>query len=253
MLENSANTVAAWLKDSGMKVNVEKTEIVVFYKNDTAPMEITVLEKTVTTKKSMNVLGLLFEAKLTWGGQVHKSIKKANQSLQGLKQILRYFNMEEKSQLVTAFYYSRLYYGSQIWLHQGLKKTFRDQLYSASGRALRHLDWKEESYKRLHKKFNRAGPNQWEAYGLSLLFYDIVNQMLPEEEWIRSQLNQLHNSRCNTFNFVSNNLTKCGFNMPSNRLRLLNGKIEKDWLDLTKGLYKAKCKEKFISAPLLDW
>jgi hypothetical protein len=30
---------------------MEKTEIVVFYKNDTAPIQIRVLEKTVTTKR----------------------------------------------------------------------------------------------------------------------------------------------------------------------------------------------------------
>ncbi len=45
LLETSTNTVAAWLKDSGKKVNGEKTEIVVFYKNDTAPVQIRVLEK----------------------------------------------------------------------------------------------------------------------------------------------------------------------------------------------------------------
>ena len=92
-----------------MKVNVEKTEIVVFYKNDSTPIQITVLDKTVTTKKSMNVLGILFEDNLTWEGQVHKSINKANQSIQGLKQIFPYFNKEEKTRLLTAFYYSRLY------------------------------------------------------------------------------------------------------------------------------------------------
>ena len=170
-----------------------------------------------------------------------------------MKQILCYFNEEEKTRLVTAFYYSRLYYGSQIWLHQGLNKNYRDQLYSASGRALRHLDWKEDSYKRLHKKFKRAIPDQWEAYGLSLWFYDMYHQMVPEEEWIRSQLNQLHNSRSIVFNFVSNNRTKCGFNLPSNRLKLLNGKIGKDWIDLTKNLYKTRCKETFINAPLIHW
>ena len=47
MLETSTNTVVAWLKDSGKKVNGEKTEIVVFYKNDTAPVQIRVLEKMV--------------------------------------------------------------------------------------------------------------------------------------------------------------------------------------------------------------
>jgi hypothetical protein len=49
LLEKSLNTVANWLKNSGMKVNVEKTEIVVFFKNDTASEQITVLGKTVTT------------------------------------------------------------------------------------------------------------------------------------------------------------------------------------------------------------
>ena len=253
VLEKSINVVANWLKNSGMKVNVEKTEIVVFYKNDTAALDITVLGKTVVTKKSMNVLGILFESKLTWGSQVHKSIKKANQSLQGLKQIFRYFNCEENVKLLTAFYYSRLYYASQIWLHQGLNKSFRDQLYSASGRALRHLDRNEESYKVLHKKFKRAVPSQWEAYQLSILFYDIYNRKSPEDEWIFSQLNQVHNNRFKTYNFVSNNITKCGFNMPSNRLRLLNGKIEINMIDQSKPLFKTKCKEIFINAPLVQW
>jgi hypothetical protein len=125
-------------------------------------------------------------------------------------------------------------------------KNHREQLYSASGRALRHLDWKEESYK-------RAIPDQWEAYEVCLWFYGMYHQMVPEEEWIRSKLNQLHNSGSNVFNFVSNSRTKCGFNIHSNCLKLLNGKIGKDWIDLTKTLYKARCKETFINAPLIHW
>jgi hypothetical protein len=59
-------------------------------------------------------------------------------------------------------------------IQQGLKKNYGDQLYSASGRTIRQLDWREESYKRLHKKFKRAVPKQWEAYSLSVLLYDIA-------------------------------------------------------------------------------
>lgn len=44
-------------------------------------------------------------------------------------------------------------------IQQGLKKNYGDQLYSASGRTIRQLDWREESYKRLHKKCKRAVPN----------------------------------------------------------------------------------------------
>jgi hypothetical protein len=71
-------------------------------------------------------------------------------------------------------------------IQQGLKKIYGDQLYSASGRTIRQLDWREESYKRLHKKCKRAVPKQWEAYSLSVLLYDIANHMEPEEEWIQS-------------------------------------------------------------------
>jgi hypothetical protein len=35
--------------------------------------------------------------------------------------------------------------------------------------------------------------------------------------------------------------------------QLLNGKIGKDWIDLTKNLYKTRCKETFINAPLIHW
>ena len=47
-----------------LKVNVEKPEIVIFYKTDTATTSIKLKEIEVHTKKQMSVLRVIFDSKL---------------------------------------------------------------------------------------------------------------------------------------------------------------------------------------------
>jgi hypothetical protein len=62
----------------------------------------------------MNVLGLTFDSKLNWGPLVSRAIKGANNSLQAIKMIRKYFKTFEIIQLLTSNFYSKLYYGSEI-------------------------------------------------------------------------------------------------------------------------------------------
>jgi hypothetical protein len=63
----------------------------------------------------MNVLGLTFDSRLYWGPQVSRAIKGANNSLQAIKMIRKYCKTFEIIQLLTSNFYSKLYYGSEIW------------------------------------------------------------------------------------------------------------------------------------------
>ena len=53
--------------------------------------------------------------RLNWGPQVSRAIKGANNSLQAIKMIRKYFKTSEIIQLLTSNFYSKLYYGSEIW------------------------------------------------------------------------------------------------------------------------------------------
>jgi hypothetical protein len=52
-----------WLKKSGLKVNEAKTEVCLFYKNETRPVEIMISNTKVKSKSTISVLGIIFDSK----------------------------------------------------------------------------------------------------------------------------------------------------------------------------------------------
>ena len=63
-----------WLKDSGLVVNAEKTEICLFLKRDHPTVNLTITGKLIKSKKNINVLGVTFNSKLQWSSQVSQAI-----------------------------------------------------------------------------------------------------------------------------------------------------------------------------------
>jgi hypothetical protein len=57
-MNKSLEVITKWLKKSGLKVNQEKTELCLFYKNDMAPVSISVSGIEITLKSTINVLGV---------------------------------------------------------------------------------------------------------------------------------------------------------------------------------------------------
>ena len=66
----------------------------------------------------MNVLGVSFDSKLNWQIQIQNSITKAKKALNAIKLIRNFFTKNELLTLITANYYSVLYYNSEIWYLQ---------------------------------------------------------------------------------------------------------------------------------------
>jgi hypothetical protein len=82
-LEKELEMIVNWLKDSGLVVNGNKTEVCLFHRNDQNPVPVKVSGVTIPSQKSMNVLGVLFHCKLDWKTQVASAIKKlTNHSMQ---------------------------------------------------------------------------------------------------------------------------------------------------------------------------
>ena len=103
------------IEGSGLKINENKTEICLFHRNDHTPITLTLNGISLKTKSSMNVLGVLFDSKLSWGDQVNKTINKAKKTLHAINLIKKYFTNDELKSLLTSNYYSVLYYNSEIW------------------------------------------------------------------------------------------------------------------------------------------
>ena len=72
----SLEMIIKWLKDSELKVNDAKTELCLFHRSDTPPIQIEINGFIVKSKNTMIILGLIFDSKLQWEPQIENAMKK---------------------------------------------------------------------------------------------------------------------------------------------------------------------------------
>ena len=97
-----------WFLNSEFCVNQKKTEVSVFYQNDSRACKAVFGSEKVNVLKNMKILGLIFDSKLNWYHQTVTAIEKANKAKQALRIISRYFSPQKMVKLPTALFYSRL-------------------------------------------------------------------------------------------------------------------------------------------------
>ena len=91
----------------------------------------------ITSKQSINVLGVEFDCKIQWGVHMSNAIKKAKKYLHAIRLIIIFFNKEELKQLIPSNFYSVLYYNSEIWHIPTLSRVLEGFIISASAAALK--------------------------------------------------------------------------------------------------------------------
>ena len=111
----------------------------------------------------MNILGVIFDSKLTWNELIANCISKAKKTRFGLRLLRKYFNQAEMRNLLDANFYSVVYYNSVIWLTPELKSPLRQSLLSIFANALRTClknENHEISFERLHLNAKKCTPSQ---------------------------------------------------------------------------------------------
>ena len=58
-MESDPVNITGWLRDSGLKVNGDKTELCLFYKKDTPWITINFGDTTISSMSSINILGVM--------------------------------------------------------------------------------------------------------------------------------------------------------------------------------------------------
>ena len=251
MLEERIRAALEWITKSGLKVNLEKTEVCIFHRMDTSKATFTVGNVRVDSSHRINCLGVILDNQLSWDLQIEKVITDSRRSLQAVRMVRRYFSKEETAKLVTSLVYSRLYYASEAWLLPTLKEKLFKKLNSQSGKILKIVD-KELSYTQLHKKYNRATPRIFALYQTCINYYNIMRSWgFMREEKAKAQLNTMQSTRSNFLIFIRQNNYKCGLNNISNRLRSVTNVIKKDWMLVDKNAFKTLCKKHVIQEHLM--
>jgi hypothetical protein len=240
----------SWLASSGLKVNLEKTELTIFHRHDTSSANIKVKDIVVNSSSTLKVLGIVFDNRLQWDKQVEKVTRETRRSLQGLNIIKRHFTEQELLTLVTSLCFSKLYYGSQVWLLPTLKESLYKKLFSQSGQCLSICN-RELSHINLHKKYLRATPKLFSLYQTAVNYYETMTENDHALETPDIRLNTLSDRRNVMLTFVRTNKYKVGLNLLSNRLRAISKCIPKSFISQTKNQFKTFCKINLIQKGLL--
>ena len=244
-MEKTLEMITKWLKDSGLKVNENKTELCLFHRNDTQKISINIQGQLIYSKKSMNVLGVIFDTKLNWSDQVANAIIKSNKALCAIRLIKRYLLPTEVRTLLISNYYSILYYNSEIWLSPNLCHESKQQLMSASANALRScipLPNPFVSFEAIHRHFKFSTPSQIGLFKISIQLHKIFNSHEQTADWLLFTNQIISSGRQQQFDILRLNNYKIGLNILANKLYYLKSQINLDLLNLSLPAFKKEMK-----------
>ena len=143
---------------------MKTTQKFVYFTAKIPPVEIVLNKVVIKSSKTINVLGVRFDHKMTWSPHISNQINKANQALHAIRLIKKYFTQGEILSLITSNFFSILYYNSEVWHLPNLKPELKQHLLSASANALklaqRYPDCME-SFINVHKSVKRATPENF--------------------------------------------------------------------------------------------
>ena len=212
-------------------------------------VDIVIENTTLTSKNTMSILGITFDSNLKWTQQYSKAIKEANTNLYAIKRIAKFFNEEERKMLITSLFYSKLYYGSEVW-HLPDRSTEQNKMIKfASANALRIISNEMTIYHthtEIHKMAKRALPDQMIQYKHALMMYKLFIHCTPDNEFVHLNFQANLNQRLQHHKFLKMQNYSVGNNILLNRMCSLNNTILKSMTDVSYLSYKLKCKELFL-------
>ena len=77
--------------------------------------------------------------------------------------------------------------------------------------------------------------------------YKLFNSIICENEFVHLNFQLYDNERGQNLVFLKEQTYDVGKNILLNRFTELNNLIDKDWLNLSLGTFKIKCKEKILN------
>ena len=149
--------------------------------------------------------------------------------------------------VVTAFYFSVLYYASEAWFHRHLGFHLKQKIRSAHYRALRTIFGKTHSRETLDSVSERASPDEWSQYALAKMFAGIINAKAPVRLLESINANSYTERRQPGRMFVfDRSFKKIGRQSINNRLNAVSKQMKFSWMNMNKDCLRTNLKKSFF-------
>jgi len=221
-----------WLKQVGMVVNPDKTELVFFTKQENERIELTYNDLKLVSADSMNVLGITFDHALTWNHQLKCAIQKCQRLKPALQMLSKKLSRREFLQVTTAHYFSNLYYCSEVWyppLSCKLKKSINLIHYFPLRLSVKDFA-RKLSYKKLDKLSRRASPFDLNEFKVARCLINFSNNSAPFSLFQDLLVNAVVESRNPTRPwFLDTSRTRIGHQSFCNRVTNISKRLKFEW------------------------
>lgn len=250
--ERTTGLVHKFFDESGMIINEQKTEYVIFKRPSIKykTLKIKVGNTLVANSTELKVVGVIFDEHLSWSKHIDSQINKNKALNYMLRHLNKFFTQSEMLKIVSALVFSKLYYNSAVWLGSHTPKRDQKRLLAASTYtlkcALNMFDFALVSNIDIHKICNRATPTQMSNYVHSTMIHDILSTKVPEILYENLSHNAQFVTRSNKTYFTNKSKNKFGLNSFENRLLDLSKELPSSFSAMSKTQFKAAAKRVFL-------
>lgn len=119
-LQNDLENINEWMNTNQLKLNIDKTKYIVICKpnqsNCLAALNVTVNSTNIERVKTMKILGVTIDERMSWTNHTRKVVSKCSHVLSMLFPLRDLLSVQMKKVLVNAYLMSILNYCSIVWM-----------------------------------------------------------------------------------------------------------------------------------------
>jgi len=217
----TAEKHVSYLESKGMKVNLDKTEIMRLGKGKPPCDTMTVNGSTFPFKQTIKALGIYMSNDLSWDAHLVAQIKKGKNLMRGFKFIRKYLNEKQFLTTVTNTFFASMFYGASVW-YSSCKKRYLNKVKALYFRLLRTAcNDRNKTIPKLDliKRCNRATPCEWAKYLTASRVMKIIRDKNPSVLHLKIMQNYYEVPRkLNAGRFFDNSTSVVGKQNLANRL-----------------------------------
>ena len=193
-LEKSSAILFNWLKSNYMKVNTDKSNLLL---SGNIKLTSDIDNNIIESEEKQELLGVIIDSRLTFEEHVNNLCKKASQKLNALARISSYMDIPKRRIIFKSFITSQFGYCPLVWMCHSRK--LNNQINAIHERALRiRYDDRQSSFQQLLEKDNSVSIHHRNLQVLATEMFKIPRNLCPE------LLNDIFLKRTNLYNLSSN-------------------------------------------------
>ena len=176
-IENDASILITWFRDNYLKMNEDKCHLLITNQEEKCVSAI-IGKETIENSKSVKLLGVTIDNKLSFDTHVFTICKKVNLKLHALARISNLMSTNKLRIIMKSFIESQFGYCPLVWMFHS--RSLNNKINKLHERALR-LVYKEHnlSFEELLRKDNSVTIHHRNLQKLTIEMYKLTNNITP--------------------------------------------------------------------------